>query len=254
MNYFDPKSVAERYARGRPYFHPLVIERVKAYLFLDKRVEHAIDAGCGTGLSTIALKEIAEAIVGVDKSEEMLSLAPPDPQIRYLAGLVEDLPVGDSDFDLMTLSSVFHWLNRSAFLAEVRRVLRPRGWLVIYDNYFTGRMSENPHFSVWWRKMYLRKYLSPPREPTRFGAEESGKDGFSFLAREDYENLVTFILDSLVNYLLTQSNIIAAVEGGNESVGDVSDWLTENIRPLFGNRTEATFLFRGPIWYLIRAA
>ena len=145
MNYFDPKSAAERYARGRPYFHPLVIGQVKAHLSLNKRVGHAIDVGCGTGLSTIALKEIAEAIVGVDKSEEMLFLAPPDPQIRYLVGPGEDLPVRDKDFDLMTISSVFHWLDRIAFLAEVRRVLWPRGWLVIYDNYFTGQMSENPH-------------------------------------------------------------------------------------------------------------
>ncbi len=29
MNYFSPRSAAERYAKGRPYFHPLVVERIK---------------------------------------------------------------------------------------------------------------------------------------------------------------------------------------------------------------------------------
>ena len=68
MNYFDPKSAAERYAKGRPHFHTQVISRIKAYLSLAEPVSRAIDVGCGTGLSTIALKEIARHIVGVDSS------------------------------------------------------------------------------------------------------------------------------------------------------------------------------------------
>ena len=52
---------------------------------------------------------------------------------------------------------------------------------------------------------------------------------------------------------MTQSNIIAAVEGGSQSIDDVRQWLSGNIKPLFGDKSEATFMFRGPIWYLQKA-
>jgi ubiquinone/menaquinone biosynthesis C-methylase UbiE len=123
MNYFDPKPAAERYAKGRPYFHPQVIEIIKTYLAISKPIEHAIDVGCGTGLSTIALKDIARKIVGTDISSEMIALAPVDPQINYYIAPAEALPVNDNEFELMTLSSVFHWIDRSRFFKEARRVI-----------------------------------------------------------------------------------------------------------------------------------
>jgi hypothetical protein len=73
------------------------------------------------------------------------------------------------------------------------------------------------------------------------------------LGQEHYDNRVTFSAETLVTYLVTQSNVIAAVEGGRESITDVREWLREGTAPLFGTRTEASFLFAGPIWYLRKA-
>ena len=253
MNYFDPQSAAERYAKGRPYFHSQVISRIKAYLSLAEPVSRAIDVGCGTGLSTIALKEIARHIVGVDSSAEMIALAPTDPYIEYFVSPAEKLPVQDNVFDLMTLCSVFHWINRTEFFAEARRVLRSQGWLIVYDNYFSAQMQENAGFQTWAREHFLTKYPSPPRARVGFDAEDSEKEGFHFLGQQDYQNVVSFSVESLVDYLVTQSNIIVTVEGGRERIEDVREWLTENIAPFFGSRINATFVFRGPIWYLRKA-
>jgi len=38
-----------RYARDRPYFHPLVIERIQAFLKLDGPVPLALDVGAALG-------------------------------------------------------------------------------------------------------------------------------------------------------------------------------------------------------------
>lgn len=73
MNYFAPKSAAERYARGRPAFHPIIIERIKDFLSLREPLLRALDVDCGTGLSTIALKGIAREVVGADVAGEMLA-------------------------------------------------------------------------------------------------------------------------------------------------------------------------------------
>ncbi len=250
MNYFDPKSAAERYTKGRPYFHPQVIRRIKAYLSLTEPVPRAIDVGCGTGLSTVALKEIAHHVVGVDGSDMMIALAPADPRIEYYVSPAENLPVQDNDFDLMTLCSAFHWMNRNEIFSEARRVLQPQGWLIVYDNYFSAQMQENPAYQAWARAHFLTKYPSPPRAHVGFDAEDCEKEGFYVVGQEEYQNFVNFSVETLIDYLVTQSNIIAAVEGGRERIEDVRQWLTAYISPFFGDKIEGTFMFRGPIWYL----
>jgi hypothetical protein len=73
------------------------------------------------------LKQIATHIVGVDVAPEMIALAPADPQITYLVAPAEQLPTLETPFNLMTLSSVFHWIRSEAFFAQARR---GRHWLM----------------------------------------------------------------------------------------------------------------------------
>lgn len=254
MNFFSAKSAVERYSKGRPYFHPIVIERIKKFLSLNKPLSRALDVGCGTGLSTMALKEIAREVVGVDASREMIALAERDPRIEYFVASAEQLPFRDAEFEIATLSSAFHWLDREKFLKEADRVLRLGGWLIVYDNYISGQMEENTGFQTWYRECYLKKYPPPPRTWPAFTAEDSANADFHLLGKVHYQNSISLSVEGLVDYLVTQSNIIAAVECGNEEIGDVRRWLTEGIEPLFGGRKEGNFLFNGPIWYLQNAA
>ncbi|HKR00326.1 MAG TPA: class I SAM-dependent methyltransferase [Pyrinomonadaceae bacterium] len=251
MNFFSSRSAAARYPKGRPYFHPLVIERIRQFLSLAQPVARAVDVGCGTGLSALALKGLAREVVGVDSSAEMLALAQIDSSVRYAVADALQLPFREDEFDLMTLSSAFHWLDRSKFLREAGRVLRARGWLVVYDNYFAGRMEENDAFENWYRESYLKVYPPPGRSKLFFSEESSGNEGFNLTGQEQYQNRVSFSITGLVDYLTTQSNVIAAVEvGGDEEVDRARLWLSENLKPLYGEMSEATFPFRGPIWYL----
>ena len=75
MNYFNPKTAAERYSKGRPGFHNNTIKHIKDYLHLDSKLNNALDIACGTGLSTKALLEIATNVYGTDISQEMLNFA-----------------------------------------------------------------------------------------------------------------------------------------------------------------------------------
>jgi len=254
MNFFSSKSAAARYTEGRPFFHPIVIERIKRFLSINEPLSRALDVGCGTGLSTIALKEIAREVIGVDASAEMIALAQSDPRIEYRVANAEKLPFKDAEFDLITLSQAFHWLEREKFLKEADRVLRTRGWLIVYDNYISGQMEENSEFQTWYREGYLKHYPPPPRTWPAFTAEDSENEDFRLLGKEEYQNRLKLTIAGLVDYLVTQSNVIAAVECGDEEIGEVRLWLTETIKLLFGELTEGTFLFNGPIWYLQKLA
>ncbi len=93
MNHFAHQTAAERYTKDRPYFHPLVMERVRAFLKLGGPVPVGIDVGCGTGMSTRALTEIATVVIGADISPAMISQAPAHPRIRYVETAAEALPL-----------------------------------------------------------------------------------------------------------------------------------------------------------------
>ena len=250
--YFDARSAAQRYVQGRPSSHPLVVDRMQQRLPPAWPVPRALDVACGTGLSTVALKPVAREIVGTDISEEMIRLAPDDPQIRYMVAPAEDLPFPDAHFDLLTLCAALHWLDATVFFEEARRVLRPEGHMVIYDNHFTGTMEESPTFRSWLRHIFLTAYPMPSRPRLRMPqtAEEAG---FRSLGEEEYRNRIRFSPDRLVDYLVSRSNVIAAVEGGDQSIEQVRAWLTERVGPFFRGDEERTFLFGGPIWYFEKA-
>jgi SAM-dependent methyltransferase len=252
MNLFGYRTAARRYTQGRPYFHPKVIARVRDFLGLAGPVGAALDVGCGSGLSTLALAEVARKVVGVDASAEMVALAPPDARVSYAVAPAEVLPFGDGAFDLLTASQAFHWFDRPRFLREARRVLRPAGHLVVYDHYFAARMEQNESFRAWFREQYLGRYPSPKRGEIVFDESEAREYGFRLLGGEHYDDALKFTSVSLIDYLTTHSNIIAAVEGGDESIDAARAWLAESTGPLFGGRAEATFIFQGPIWYLER--
>ena len=252
-SHFDYRTAARRYARGRPFFHPQAISMIDEFFDLETPLDRVLDIACGTGLSSVALERIAARVVGLDISREMLHLAPADPAIRYLRAAAEALPLSSETFPLVTVSSAFHWLDRPRFLAEARRVLRADGRLVVYDNAFRAHMRENDAFTDWMFTAYLERYPIPPRDRSPFEREDAAAAGFHFLGREDYANEVPFSLDELVNYLTTQTNIIAAVERGAETIEEATTWLHRELEPFF-TAPRGTFLFGGPVIYLRKLA
>ena len=110
-------------------------------------------------------------------------------------------------------------------------------------------MKENPGFTNWAAQSYNRKYPVPPRDRRPFRTEDAAQAGFNLLRTETYTNDVCFTCDELITYLTTQTNIIAAVESGQETIEEASSWLRRELGPLFATRS-GTFLFGGPIAYL----
>ena len=141
-NHFSTDAIATRYALGRPAFHRHVIDRVAAILGGGLPFGRALDVACGTGGSTVALEGLASRIFAADPSLAMLRQCVRRPRVAYVASYAEKLPFRDGVFDLLTIASAFHWLDRTLFLGEARRVLGSARWLVVYDNYFSGEAVE----------------------------------------------------------------------------------------------------------------
>ena len=236
MNYFNSKTAAERYSKGRPDFHKNTIKHIKEYLQLDKKLNSALDIACGTGLSTQALLEIATNVYGTDTSQEMLNFAPQSDQIHYSIASAEQQPFTDNSFDLITVSSGVHWFDIDKFLIEANRLLKSKSWLVLYENHFISEMRGDDNLTYWFRNVYLKKFPSPSRNDTYSWTNGNlMPKNLNFATEEKFTNPVTFNKKQLALYFTTQSNIIAAVEKGQTTYEQVENWLDEELASFFDN-------------------
>ena len=94
-----------------------------------------LDAGCGAGPLSAALRDRGATVTGFDASGGMLELARrrlgDDADLR-LADLADPLPFPDGAFDDVVACLVLHYLKDwTAPLAELRRVLVPGGRLIV---------------------------------------------------------------------------------------------------------------------------
>lgn len=238
MNYFEPKETAERYAKGRPYFHRNTIEKVKGFLKLEKSLKTVLDVACGTGLSTKALLDIAETIYGIDTSEEMLKQAEKNNRINYSISPAEKLEFDNNYFDLITVCSGVHWFDIDKFLKESQRVLIDKGWLVLYDNFFISEMENVSEFNDWFYEVYLKKFPSPNRkENYNWNNENINQFNFNFVFEDKFKNTVTFTKNDLIIYFTTQSNITNYIENEKGNYKEIESWLNKELTPFFSTET-----------------
>src|SRR6185369_6564893 len=111
---------------------------------LIKPGDSVLDVGCGTGEVTIPAKMSAGQtghVYGIDPAPEMIPVARNKAARKGLAidfrvGVIEALPFPDASMDVVTSSLMMHHLSddlRTRGLAEIYRVLKPGGRLLVFD-------------------------------------------------------------------------------------------------------------------------
>lgn len=106
--------------------------------------ERVLDVGCGTGVLTRQIARCltgAEAcVVGLDAAPKMIQVARRRaagvPHMRFDVGVAEALAYADASFDCAVSTFFFHHIDaelKRLSLAELRRVLKPGGCLIIVD-------------------------------------------------------------------------------------------------------------------------
>jgi len=129
------------------------------------------DLGCGTGQMTAALAPFVRHVIAVDGSAAMLQAAKKRLQgfdnVELRRGDLEALPIDDAKLDAATLALVLHHLaDPRRVLAEVARVLKPGGQLLVVDML--------PHDRESYRQQMGHVWLGFSEEHVRRILDESG--------------------------------------------------------------------------------
>ncbi|MFJ8028169.1 class I SAM-dependent methyltransferase [Streptomyces sp. NPDC096311] len=108
-----------------------------------------LDAGCGSGPLSAALRDRGAVVTGIDADAGMLALARRrlgDDAALHVVDLSDRLPFADGAFDDVVASLVLHYLEDwGPTLAELRRVLRPGGRLIAsVDHPFVAYTFQEP--------------------------------------------------------------------------------------------------------------
>lgn len=232
---FRHDRVAGGYALARPYLHPEVIAVARELAGIGAPVARALDVGCGTGLSSLALLALAREVVGTDASLEMLRRVRRGPGLRYAAAAGEAPPFRDGAFDLILACGSIDWIDRSRFLPRAAALLRPGGFLVALDFGDAGRSPDVPGLARWYGDAFLGRFPRPPAADPMIGDAEAEGHGFARPSYRPYASSWPFTAAQYASFLMTESNVIAAVEYGNQAAGGVEAWLVAQLALLFGD-------------------
>ncbi len=135
IDYSDIASYYDKVRITSPDYMKFWCSRIAYYGSINKDSK-VLDIGCGTGRFTITLAKVTDAqVYAVDPSEEMLSKAKRKDKknkVIWRKGSAENLQFPDEYFDCVYMTFVFHHIkNRKKAVAEMHRVLKPKGKCVI---------------------------------------------------------------------------------------------------------------------------
>ena len=149
----QPAQTEGRLIRWAPYYDLAVnittlgqarrLRRMTVDQALIKPGDNVLDVGCGTGEVTLRAKTRAKdgQVFGIDPAPEMITVARNKAarkglEIDFRVGVIESLPFTDASIDVVTSSLMMHHLPEELKvrgLAEINRVLKPGGRLLIAD-------------------------------------------------------------------------------------------------------------------------
>jgi SAM-dependent methyltransferase len=134
MNYdkLDPVGYESRHERSprEAYLHAHWAPRFDA-AFREVAVGRVLELGCGAGAYTGALTG-AKEVVAIDLSQRFLErVVFRYPEVKLARADAHHLPFAETTFDAVVSVGILEYLDHDRAFAEIVRVLRPNGRLVI---------------------------------------------------------------------------------------------------------------------------
>jgi SAM-dependent methyltransferase len=127
---------ADAYERARPDYPAEAIDWLCQELQIDP-ASTVVDLAAGTGKLTRRLRGRAGTLIAVEPIAEMAAKLREVVQgVDVREGTAEAMPLPAAFADAVTVGQAFHWFDEERAIAEIHRVLRPRGHLGLMWNHW----------------------------------------------------------------------------------------------------------------------
>jgi SAM-dependent methyltransferase len=115
-----------------------------------------LELGCGAGDLSVQLLRRGARLTAIDVSPAMIELARRRaPEARFLLAPAEQTGLPDESFELVVGKWVLHHVDVAAAATEIRRVLRPGGRAVFFEN-----QDRNPLLRLARRQLWGARRLN----------------------------------------------------------------------------------------------
>lgn len=178
----DPDHPTIEALASYDHFHGRGLEATEelANLLTVSVTDHLLDIGSGIGgPARYIAKRFGARITGIDLTAEFCAVARHLTRTLGLADRVDfkqgdalAMPFADASFDgAYSMNVAMNIADRAGFYAEIHRVLRPGGWLVLSE--IAEGPNGRPAYPTPWARTAESSFLATPAQ-TREGLEAAG--------------------------------------------------------------------------------
>ena len=206
-----------------------LIEELLAYAQVDK-AENILDVGCGIGGSTLHLIKkyqakgtgISLSPLQVSRATQRAAEANLSEKAHFLEANALEMPFEDNSFDLVwSLESGEHMPDKTKFLQECYRVLKPEGKLILATwchrptTSLAGELTdyEQRHLQMIYQMYYLPYVISLPEYEEIFR-----NCGFKNIKADDWSIAVAPFWDTVIDSALKPEAIMGLFRTGWETI------------------------------------
>jgi len=120
---------SKQYAQFRPQYPDVLYEYLAS---LAPKRSLVWDCGTGNGQAAVSLAKCFLRVYATDASAEQIAHAYPHERVEYHVEPAEQVGLETGSADLVTVAQAVHWFDFDKFYAEVKRVLKPNGFLAVW--------------------------------------------------------------------------------------------------------------------------